>query len=100
MLLTFCVGYQLGMKQIPLPESIVAMLIGPNFVQSFIFFFVLFGFSDKVCLMIGLYDKVDPAITPSIDNEPKKYDKINNTILLSTESSSQLSPMNASSNEY
>ena len=72
------------------------MLIGPSCVRGFIFFFVLFGFSDKVCLMIGLYDKVDP----SIHDEQKKYEKLNLALEKeSTAPSSPLSPL-TTPNDY
>ena len=60
-LMSFCITYQLLCDAIPFPEYLALWLIGNAFMRNFLFFFFLFGLSDRILLRIGLYDRHDPA---------------------------------------
>ena len=58
-LISYMLPYTISQSYIPEPENIYTKTILIYFVHDVIFTIIIFGFSDRLFLAIGLYDKVE-----------------------------------------
>ena len=58
-LISYMLPYTISQSFIPQPDNIYTRTILIYFVHDLIFTFIIFGFSDRLFLAIGLYDKVE-----------------------------------------